>query len=142
MRKISLALVGVMLSASVLPAFASDKAVEIAPTVITAKPVAGDQPPAPPHGEFKGRGDHGPRGDFFKDLNLTEEQKAKFKEIRDKHRDAAKEEIDSVLTPEQRAKFKEMKDARDEKFKAREHAQGQPKHPHKYELQQEIKEPK
>lgn len=84
---------------------------------------------------------HGKRGDMFKELNLTEDQKAKIKSIREAQKtemqslkadgksegdkdarkalhDKYKTQIDAVLTSEQKAKLDQRKDDWKEKGKA------------------------
>lgn len=59
---------------------------------------------------------------FAQELNLTTEQQSQIKEIKAKHREARKsemEEIKSVLTPEQQAKMDEMRAKMKEKHKER-----------------------
>ncbi|MBI6727051.1 hypothetical protein YA0089_25905 [Pseudomonas viridiflava] len=50
---------------------------------------------------------HGRRSNPFAELNLSAEQKAKLKEIRERHSSGMREEALSVLTAEQKEKFKE-----------------------------------
>lgn len=59
---------------------------------------------------------------FAQELNLTAEQQVQIKEIKAKHREARKAEMDeikNVLTPEQQVKMKEMRSEMKEKHKDR-----------------------
>jgi Spy/CpxP family protein refolding chaperone len=115
MKKVSMALAGMILLGAVAPAMAATTAaIELAPTVITAEA---------PSGQVAGGGHERHGGDFekrdrkggpFAELNLTEEQKTQLKAIHIKHREMAKEDILKVLTPEQAAKFEELKSKRPE----------------------------
>ncbi len=64
-------------------------------------------------------GKPGPRrgGDVFAQLNLSDEQKAKLKELRGEHREEVeelrskqREEMEELLTKEQREELEELKD--------------------------------
>jgi len=58
-----------------------------------------------------------PGGDVFAQLELSDEQKAKLKELRGEHREEAeelrdkhREEMEKILTKEQREELEELKD--------------------------------
>ena len=72
--------------------------------------------------EYKGHGARGER--MFKHLGLSEEQKAKARELMDKHHEkmraehqAFAQEMDKILTPEQREKAKAMRDKMEKRIK-------------------------
>jgi Spy/CpxP family protein refolding chaperone len=64
----------------------------------------------PEPGEYRQR-----RGKKMADLNLTDDQKARMRAIREN----TKQQIEAVLTPEQRAKLQEMKANRRERWQQR-----------------------
>jgi Spy/CpxP family protein refolding chaperone len=79
----------------------------LAAAALIARPLfAQDQPDHKARGDREGRGGMGMLGDrLMKELNLTDEQKAKVKEIR------AKYGMDSVLTDEQKKARKDAVEA-------------------------------
>jgi|GEM_PF-6770930 len=59
-----------------------------------------------------GRPDHMMRQHPFHKLDLSEEQKQAVREIRKKHREQSKKEIEAILTDEQKEKLKQIKKER------------------------------
>lgn len=112
MKNISKVLVGLMMLGVVAPVMA----IELAPTVITAKADPVHQGVEGRHGGHEKHG-HGGR---FKELNLTDEQKQQLKEINERHRKMAKEEFSKILTPEQIAKLEKLKSKRHSEMKGQE----------------------
>jgi len=100
MKKVTGSVLALVMGFSALSA---SYAMADAPAPADAPKAVFDAGKGPKH-EGPGRGRH---GELFADLNLSAEQKAKLKEIRERHSASMHEETLAVLTPEQKVKFED-----------------------------------
>lgn len=67
------------------------------------------QTPPPDGGPGWQQGGKPPRGDFMRDLNLTQQQREQIRNIMEKQRIETDRQIRAILTPEQQKKFDQQK---------------------------------